>query len=384
MKPREEKVLGQNCWILENETTRVSITKKGGMWAPVTFFRNTGTPVEPYYVSPWQEEGLAIDDPVLVPLRGNFFCAPFGGDNRYRKEVHVAHGEPATATWTGARSTQANGVVTFEAKMTTKVRPGTVTKRISMVDGESVLYVQHVMEGFSGKMSLGYHGTLKGSESEDALLLSFSPYQFGMTNRTGGPYFAGGEYYSLQPGERFTSLSRVPTIWKDPANDRCDSFPRRKGFVDIVQIYARQSRQPGWSAAVRPADGYMWFSLKDTEVLPSTVLWMENFGRHQQPWSGRNCCLGIEEVCSFLAEGLKTSAAKNPASDAGILTAASLSARKPLNVNCIEGVARIPKGFDRVASAKFAPDGVEFTSESGKSVKVSARTSFVHTGSLDR
>ena len=385
MKPQEQKVAGQECWILENSSTRLSITKLGGMCAPVTFYRDTKQPVEPYYVSPWQEEGLKLPDPVLVPLRGNFFCAPFGADNQYKSENHATHGEPATALWSNAELITGKKTVTLQASMTTKSRPGTVTKRISLVEGQNVLYVQHVVEGSSGKMSLGYHATLAGDEREDAILLSFSPFQFGVTQ--GAPdamssHFAGGEYASLLPDAQFRNLAKVPTLWKEPSFDRCDSFPRRRGFADIVQIFSRQSKRPGWSAAVRPAEGYLWFALKDTAVLPSTVLWMENHGRHQAPWNGRNCCLGIEDVCSFRADGLRPSAARNVASEAGIATVATLSARKPTIVNYIEGVVRVPKGFDRVAKTKFTANSVQFTSESGKTVEAAVQVSFVHNGTL--
>ena len=50
--------------------------------APVTFFRDSAQPVRPYYVSPWQEEAPSkMPAPVLVSLRGDFFCLPFGGNN---------------------------------------------------------------------------------------------------------------------------------------------------------------------------------------------------------------------------------------------------------------------------------------------------------------
>ncbi|HUX12387.1 MAG TPA: hypothetical protein VMW87_05125 [Spirochaetia bacterium] len=384
MKLREQDVAGQACWIVENGNVRVAVTRRGGMTAPVTFCRDTPQPVEPYYVSPWQGEGLKLTDPVLVPLRGNFFCLPFGAGGSYQKDNYVTHGEPATAEWRGAKIASTGRVVTFKAEMKTKVRPGRIGKEISLVNGQNVLYVRHVVEGYTGKMPLGYHSTLKGDNREDAILLSFSPYQFGMTSFPSTPLTSAGEYYSLQPGKQFKSLSKVPTAWKDYPSDRCDSFPRRQGFCDIIQIYAKQTKKPGWSAAVRPADGYLWFTLKDTRVLPSTILWMENHGRHGFPWNGRNCCIGVEDVCSYMADGMGPSIRKNPASEAGIPTAHMLSAERPLSVNYIEGVVKIPRGFDRVAKAAFPAGAVEFTSESGKSVTAPVHHGFVFSGDLDR
>ena len=50
-------------------------------------------------------------------------------------------------------------------------------------------------------------------------------------------------------------------------------------------------------------EGFLWFSLKDPAVLPMTMLWMENHGRHFPPWNGRNCCLGLEDLCGYFAGG---------------------------------------------------------------------------------
>ncbi|WP_455383593.1 hypothetical protein [Salinispira pacifica] len=382
MKLREQSVAGQPCWILENDAVHLALTQIGGMTAPVTFYRDTKQPVQPYYVSPWQGENLKTDDPVLAPLRGDFFCLPFGAAGSYKKETFVTHGEPASSRWSGASVERSGPVLTLSAEMKTRVRAGTVRKEISLVDGQNVFYVRHVVEGYTGKMPMGHHATLAGDEREDAILLSFSPYEFGLTSFPGTPFTSDGEYYSLQPGKKFKKLSKVPTAWKDYPFDRCDSFPRRRGFVDIIQIYARQSKKPGWSAAVRPADGYLWFALKDTSILPSTVLWMENYGRHQAPWNGRNCCIGVEDVCSFMADGMGPSIRKNPASESGVATAASLSAKKPTEINYIQGVVKVPRGFDRVAKVAFTSAGVEFTSESGKSAKTAVNHQFVFTGRL--
>ncbi|MFW5807163.1 MAG: hypothetical protein ACOCWU_05795 [Spirochaetota bacterium] len=63
------------------------------MMARVQFDRHTDSPFDPYYVSPWQNEGLALDEPVLQTLRGDFFCMPFGEDNRYEGEAQLVDGE---------------------------------------------------------------------------------------------------------------------------------------------------------------------------------------------------------------------------------------------------------------------------------------------------
>ena len=211
----------------------------------------------------------------------------------------------------------------------TKIRPGKVTKLLRLKDGQNAVYVSHILEGYSGKMSVGHHATLAPQSEDGELLISTSPIRFGITHPLPTGKTQGREYFSLLPCSTFKSISKVPTLWKDEPFADLSVFPRRKGFVDIVQVYAKSRTKPGWSCAVFPKEGFLWFGLKDTAVLPSTVLWMENHGRHQSPWNGRNCCIGIEEVCAYSALGLKESAKPNAVNEKGIPTTANSIRRSP-------------------------------------------------------
>jgi len=33
-------------------------------------------------------------------------------------------------------------------------------------------------------------------------------------------------------------------------------------------------------------------------------MWIENHNRHESPWNRRNLCLGLEDVCCYLNEGM--------------------------------------------------------------------------------
>src|ERR1017187_8018139 len=92
-------IANQPSWTIRNDQVELAVTKAGGQMAPVTFYRH-GAKIQPYYINPWQDEKLAIDDPLLVPLRGDFFCAPFGAPSTHKGESHKCHGEPAWANWT--------------------------------------------------------------------------------------------------------------------------------------------------------------------------------------------------------------------------------------------------------------------------------------------
>ena len=71
-------------------------------------------------------------------------------------------------------------------------------------------------------------------------------------------------------------------------------------------------RRIGWSAAVAAADGFVFFAVKDAQMLCQTSLWMSNGGRFFAPWSSRHrAVLGIEEGTTFFGNGRLASAAEN-------------------------------------------------------------------------
>ncbi len=368
--------VGQNAWKLSNGETELALTVKGGQMAPVKFFADTDSPVEPYYISPWQEESDPIDGPgVLEALRGDFLCMPFGGDNTHAGEVHPPHGEVSGDDWRFSGGT-ADGDETFiELNLETKIRPGKVTKRIALRRGHSALYINHLIEGFTGPITLGHHAIMPGDRTH---YLSTLPLITGFTDSTPPPP-SSGEYFSTEPGQFFDSLSEVPTIWKDPSTADYSMFPSRDGFVDILQVFPESPKlgDPMWFTAAVPSHGYLWFSLKKPGILPSTVLWQDNHGRHGAPWNGRNSCMGIEEVLGFLASGLRASAVENVLTKKGLQTSMELDGVTPLNLKNIQGVCRIPEGFDRVATISFRPGRVIFYSVAGVTAEAAVDWEFV-------
>jgi hypothetical protein len=107
---------------------------------------------------------------------------------------------------------------------------------------------------------------------------------------------------------------------------------------------------------------------------------MENHGRHQSPWSGRNRCIGLEDICGYYASGLVPSVADNGLSRAGIPTALSA----PASVHYVQGVAAIPGEFGRVVDIAFGAGGVTFTDGAGISVQAAVNWRFALSGELAR
>jgi hypothetical protein len=302
-------------------------------------------------------------------LRGDFFCAPFGGNAAaYRGEQHRCHGEPAWAKWSLKDAAKSGRVSSITLSMKTKVRPGKVEKTLFLVEGHNVVYCWHTLTGFRGAMPLGHHATLAMPDKAGAMRVSTSPFALGMTNP--GPFGnpAEGNYQSLAEGAKFTRLNRVPTNWSDQPFADCSEFPTREGFGDMIGVFKKASRKPAWTAAVNTKAGYLWYSLKDPAILPATLFWIANNDRHGAPWLGRVRCLGLEDVCGSFADGLADSVNSNLLTKAGFPTAVTLSPKHATAIPYIQGVVKVPRGFDTVKRVAFAPGKVTFTSASGKAV----------------
>ena len=378
MQPEVKTIKGQKSWLFSNGNIEAAVTEQGGHMAPVHFYRGTKMPVKPYYISPWAEEGEKekeeekVTPGVLKSLRGDFFCMPFGADSTYKGEKHEVHGEPAGKSWKSPKLERDGETTVFSVKMDTKVRPGRVTKKLILKEGHNAVYTDHILEGYSGPMTIAHHPCIALPDEEGGMRISTAPIAGGFTapRPEEAMFSAGGEYYSIAPDRQFKTLSKVPTVWKDVPYTDCSLFPKRDGFTDIIGLCAKSAAsKPHWTAAAIPSEGYLWYSLKNPQVLPVTLFWMSNLGRHFFPWNGRNRCIGLEDICAYLGQGLAASAKKNPVSEFGIPTTVKLSPKKPFSVKYIQGVVKIPKSFDRVKNVKFEKEGIAFLSESGREVK---------------
>lgn len=384
---RTEKVHSQPAWILQSKSVRLAITHAGAHMAPVEFYRDGGKPILPYYVSPWQDEGLDLAPPVLTSLRGDFFCLPFGGNGGpYKGMKFLPHGEPAGSKWTFVDARKKGKVSSLALSLKTGVPAGRVSKRIYLVDGQNVVYSQERLDGYSLRTSIGHHSILAVPEKEGGLKVTTSEFQFGMTSPFVFSDPKNREYQSFEVGKRFSSLSQVPLAWKGSKPTDASAFPARKGFADLLAVFSKRpselSQGLAWTTATNDDAGYLWFSLRNPSVLPTTVFWIENHGRHGSPWNGRNSCLGLEDVCSYLNEGMPISAQKNDLNAQGIPTSLQLDPKRPTFVNYVAGVAKIPKGFVKVRTVSFGDGRVTFVSVTGKRVSVPVDWKFVKSGRL--
>ncbi len=385
--PDTRTIHAQPSFVVSTKQVELAVTELGGHMAPVTFFRDSDKPVRPYYVSPWQDEKHAtMPAPVLNALRGDFFCVPFGGNSdEIDGEKHPPHGEIVGAKWKHVGTKKAGDVTTLTMTIDTRVRKGRVTKELLLVDAQNVIYSRHTIDGFTGSVPLGHHATLAMPDKEGTVRLAASPFRFGMTYPGTFSDPKQREYQSLLPGAKWTTLTKVPVAWKGEPDADITKLPARQGHADLVQLFNEsweKTTAPAWMTATFTEAGYLWFSLKDPAVLNSTVFWIENRGRHGHPWNGRNNCLGLEDVTAYFADGLKASSRANVLTKEGIATAIELKEGKPTTVNYIQGVVKVPDGFEMVKTLEFAPGKVTFVSTTGKRVPAPVRHEFLKSGKL--
>jgi hypothetical protein len=372
----------QRSWVFRNDVVEVAVTHRGAHMAPVTFYSNEERPIRPYYVSPLRATASSDGDQPEV-FRGDFFCLPYGSNRTpYNGERHPSHGETARSFWSLVGGNRDESETTITLEIVPKVRQGRVIRKLSLVDGQNAVYDHTIIEGFAGKTTMAHHAVLAVPKAERTLLISSSPFVFGMTC----PYPLSdpekGEYQALAVNARFNDLSSVPSmIQKAPGTD-CSAFPARRGYSDLLQMWSHPTgNEPAWVAAVNTEERYLWFALKDPKVLPGRILWIENQGRHSAPWNDRINCLGIEDGCMFFDAGIAASCAPNAIAQAGFATCHELRNDVPFAVNYVQGVVRVPRDFGYVRRAKFESDGVRFVSEEGHGVLARVNHRFVFSGS---
>ena len=340
--------------------------------------------MQPYSVAPWAEEKLAATEAaVLRPLRGDFFCAPFGGSAKpYRGEKFPAHGETATARWTFESLAKNKAETILHLSLRTKVRPGRADKWVRLRRGETALYCRHVLSGMSGKMTFGHHATLKFPDAPGSGLVSTSPISFAQVAPLPFEQPSRRGYQSLKPGAVFARLDQVPAM--DGSQADLSSYPSRRGFEDLVMLGHQAAPDFAWTAVAFPRERYVWFALKDPRVLRTTVFWLSNGGRHYPPWNGRHISvMGLEDVTTFFDYGIAASAQANPFSERGLATFVELKPFAPLIVNYLMAVAAIPARWGPVKNISRESSGVTLHPTEGRDLFVPLDWNHLYSGADD-
>ncbi len=352
-------VHGELSFHLATPELELNVTQRGGHLAPV-IFHLPGGDVSPYSLSPWWPAEYPEVPPLLAVLRGDFFCLPFGG-----QVVGPPHGDPANAEWTEiSRSDDSLRLVLHTRDSGARIR-----KTIATRPCHHALYLEHQITHLEGSYSYGAHPTLDFSGLADgAGRVTVSPFHWASVYPGAFSNPAAGETQCLAPGAVFTDLRQVPLA----AGGTTDltRYPARHGNDDLVMLahFAATEVQPfAWTAAV--FDTFVWISLKNPADFPSTLLWFSNGGRTAPPWNGRHLGrMGIEDVCSYFAEGVDSSRL-DLLKPLGIPTTRDFQKNSVVNLRNIQAVVPVPVGFGAVA--RIVPHGegaIKLTAESGREI----------------
>jgi len=216
-----------------------------------------------------------------------------------------------------------------------------------------------------------------------AARLSFSTFRYACTYLEPVERSENRGYSWLEPNAEITDLQSVPCI--DGSRTDLTRYPARRGFEDIAIVCADPDLDFAWSAVTFPEREFVWFALRNPRHLASTVLWFSNGGRHFYPWNGRHVnVLGVEDVTACFHKGLAASCRASVLTEHGVRTVLSPDAAGRLSIPYIQGVARVPVGFERVAAIELDPlaDQIVLRSDAGAEVNVACQHRFLSTGEL--
>lgn len=357
--------------IIKNSNVEVGVSEECGHLFPIRFFTAENI-IEPMHIAPWENENL---DPSLPPmlkmLRGDFFCAPFG-DSDLLKEESRSHGSSANDSWEQIELTKTS----MKFKLSQTIMGADLFKGISIREDESVVYQKHTFMGGEGKIPIGHHAMLK---VKNKCYISFSDFIFAGTPPMPIESDPQKGRSILKYPQRFTDLSLIK-LYDDNSTD-ASVYPFYQGHEDLYMVISRKDIHFGWSALSCPNEGWLWFSIKNTNILPNTVIWLSNGGRYYPPFSSRHTnVIGIEETASYFHLGHKASIEANEISNLGFKTYIELIQNKEFEIPYLFGVAQVPSSFGKVKSITEADGGILIADYKGNTVFTKVNINFIKGG----
>lgn len=343
---------------------------RGAHTAPVEFLLD-GRTVSPYSLSPWQRGEFEGIPDLLGVLRGDFWCMPFGphGDLPY-------HGEVANEDWQITESVESKLILTISPADLGDGHSHTnpvITKEVCVKDGHNAFYQEFTISGVAGEWSYGTHPIIDFSDMPTgSARISSSPIRWAGVYPGVFSDPAQGERQILEDGALFERLDAVPLAASEHDSSHAKAstldlsrYPTKSGHEDLI-MYVNDPSPGGltWTAAT--LDGYLWFSLKNPQDLPGTLMWISNGGRSQAPWNSRHLGrIGFEDVCSYFSHSV-TKSREKPLAAEGIATVREFRADETVRIRSVQGVASWSDSSEAVSNIEpDGPDRVKITGEKG-------------------
>ncbi|MDV6330673.1 hypothetical protein [Asticcacaulis sp. 201] len=352
-----------NSFFMGGDCLSLSLDLRAGHLMDVTFM-DQGRRLKPLYAAPWAVDDLPDSEPMVVRrLSGDFFCAPF-----CQPDVEPApwHGWTANAAWhpiDAAQAGQGDAVYRFELERT--VMGARVEKQLRLVNGQPILHERHIFHGGEGALPVAHHTMLR---TDTGLKLSFSPKRFGLTPEHGAAEDTEKGASVLAYPQTFTDLSQLRLRTGQTVD--ATRHPYSAKTEDHIYLFEAPDATIGWSAAVNCAEAYAFFALKDPRILPTTLLWVSNYGLDAFPCAGpfagkHGACLGVEEICSNLAAGHAASVAANALSNQGIPTAHSLNSEGALVIDYVFGCVAVDPDWREIVAIERDEESITLKDAGG-------------------
>jgi hypothetical protein len=273
---------------LEAHGIAVEFRHQGGAIANLQV-QDGGQTIAPLHRAPWAENEVPDTAPPHQRwLTGDFFCAPFGDASA---DAAPLHGWPANADWEGQ-----GGHYT----LTHKVMGARVEKHLTLHDNHPFIYQLHTFTGGAGALPVANHAMVSlpdgGHITTSALRWCETPSLAPETDPARGRSLLA--YPARAPMHAFPMA--------DGTTADLGHYPLGTAHEDFVTALAAPGLTFGWTAVARP-DGALFLSLRRANLLPLTMFWHSNGGRHYAPWSSRHTgVLGVEEGVGHALLGLST------------------------------------------------------------------------------
>jgi hypothetical protein len=335
------KNYGQASYTIVNAGIKAYITVVGGH--VTADFYNGEKIFSPFFYPPWWNEANEFPENLLQVLRGIFFCFPAGLNQQFKGRTPPVHGYSSNNCWE-FKAMHANDVEQTLV-LTTEIESenATVTKSVTIKDGQPVIYIMDTIDGAVGKYPVGYHPTLQlptilGSaimDTSEALEVWTSPKHIESHALSG--------YSGLLSNYKIDDLKCVPTVYNE--NVDLTHPPFTKGFDDIYMHICNPARHFCYVAVSVPINGYLYFQIKNPRNLANTMVWTSNCGRYYHPWNGRvNGVMSINEMTSFFYYGITAAQEDNFLDHKGYKTYDCLDG-SPASYKMICGVVPVPKDY---------------------------------------
>jgi len=375
-------VYGQPSFTLATSSVHVAITRFGAMLAPVTFFADSPTPIQPYAIAPWATETLGPEvPPLLAALRGDFICSAFGDNVQPWDGCTIPpHGDTANGNWhlVHRRESDCGSALRLEIDLGTQ--GGRCVATTVLLQQHQFVYQRHDFVGFAGRVNPGHHAMLQCTSASGPARISFSSCVLAGSSPPRAMLPDSLNRSRLRPGSFASDATRMPCL--DGSISDFTKFPACPGTDDVLIVCADPAKRIAWSAATFPQAGYAWLSLRNTCHLPSTLVWQSDGGRSEPPWSSRHVgVLALEDMMGYFALGLAESAAENPLNANGIATCVEVRLGELLRIPYIQGLVRVPAQFDQVAAVRMLAGGeLLVQAANGTEVRTACRWEFLSDG----